>query len=98
MDGWTKTYNSDVRFDTPFMFVLGQIKDMPEIQNFIQNNNDRPDFKLVTFYEFGHEAFTDYCMLKQPIAALLDIKPFFGGNGLVGQEKNMIVLFFDKYL
>ena len=98
MDGWTKTYNSDTKFDTPFMFVLGSIKDMPEIQNFLKNNENQPHFVKFTFPELGHEAFTDYIMLKQPIAALLDIKPLFGGQGAIAAEKNMIVSLFDKYL
>jgi len=98
MDGWTKTYNSDAQCDMPFMFMLGDIKDMPEIQNFIKNNENSSDFTAVTFAELGHEAFTDYCMLKQPIAALLNIKPFFGGQGAIATEKNMIISFFDKHL
>ena len=97
MDGWTKTYNSDTKFDTPFMFVLGSIKDMPEIQSFIKNNK-RPDFSVVTFSEFGHDAFTDYSMLKQPIAALFGVIPLFEGRSSITTEKNMIVNFFDRYL
>ncbi len=97
MDGWTKTYNSDIKFDTPFMLALGSIQDMPEIKSFI-HNNERPDFTVVTFTELGHEGFTDYSMLKQPIAALFDVRPLFSWYGQVSHNKYMIVDFFDRYL
>ena len=70
-------YNSDAKMNTPFMFILGKIKDMPEIQNFLKNNEHQPNFVKITFSDLGHEAFTDYSMIKQPIAALFGIKYFF---------------------
>lgn len=96
MDGWTKTYNSDQSFDTPFLFLLNEQGGMPEMENFFSNNN-RSNFHKVVIHGAGHAAFNDYLLIKQPIARWFGIatKNNFEIRDQICKE---IISFFDRYL
>lgn len=94
MDGWTKSYNSSQPFDTPFLFLLSEHGEMPEMQEFFSNNK-RKNFQKIIITGAGHLAFNDFVLVKQPIAW------WFGEKNSVQVRKQIseyIVSFFDKYL
>ena len=47
MDGWTKTYNSSQRFETPFLMLLSESGEMPEMQELFKNNTRDTFTKVV---------------------------------------------------
>lgn len=96
MDGWTKTYNVDSSFDTPFLFMLSERGQMPEMQPFFDNNR-RPNFKKMIILGAGHGAFNDFVLIKQPISRWLGIVTG-DTNNVITQIKTAIITFFDRYL
>ncbi len=96
MDGWTKTYNSSAPFETPFMFLLKEDGEMPEMHDFFSNNN-RPDFHKIIIQGAGHAAFSDHILVKQPIARWLSIVTKNAQDVRI-QISEHIVSFFDTYL
>ncbi len=97
MDGWTKTYNTGQAFDAPFLFLLSETGQMPEMQPLF-DNNVRPDFKKVTIHGAGHGAFSDGVLTKQPIGWLTGVVTTTKTSKVIKAIKDNLVTFFDKYL
>lgn len=97
MDGWTKTYNRTDRFQTPFLFLLSETGEMPEMLPLFANNQ-RPDFEKVIIKNANHGSFTDDILAKRLPSLLI------GGGTKNSPEKvrqeisKRIVDFFDRYL
>jgi dienelactone hydrolase len=96
MDGWTKTYNSGQSFDTPFLFLLSESGEMPEMHDLFKNNK-RPDFKKVVIAGAGHGAFSDGILTKQPLAQWLGVVTK-GARQVRKHISENIVTFFNTYL
>lgn len=95
MDGWTKTYNKDDSFKTPFLFMLSESGEMPGMKPLFDNNM-RPDFHKVIVTSAGHAAFNDFVLIKQPLTRWFGIVT---GNTstIIAQIKKILVTFFDQY-
>lgn len=97
MDGWTKTYNKGTTFQTPFLFLLSETGEMPEMSELFEHNQ-RNTFKKVIIPGSSHGSFCDEGLLiKQPFDRI-----FFGAkkNSSVLRKEiaHHIVSFFNTYL
>lgn len=66
MDGWTKTYNKGSIFENPFLFMLSETDEMPEMKDLLENNKNNPNFKKLIIEGADHGSFTDYIIAKKP--------------------------------
>lgn len=97
MDGWTKTYNTGQRFDTPFLFLLSESGKMPEMQELL-DNNQRDSFRKVVISGSGHGAFSDEgILIKWPFSRFFGA-PSKNPDTLRKEIAKYIVSFFDTYL
>ncbi len=69
MDGWTKTANTPEGFQKPFLFLLNA-DGLDEIDELLKNMNPETSKKIL-IHDGGHNAFSDYILLKPPLAWLL---------------------------
>ncbi len=93
MDGWTKTYNSSMSFTTPFMFLLSEHGEMPEMNNLFKNNQ-RSDFQKIVIKGAGHDSFTDMVLMKWPLSNITRST----AENVRNEISNHIVRFFNNYL
>lgn len=95
MDGWTKTYNSSIHFNTPFLFMLSEGMDQPGMSELLQNNQ-RPDYEQITIQGATHDLFSDKILQKDLKSVLGISKENY--NNVIEKIKKKITSFFDKYL
>ena len=96
MDGWTKTYSSSQRFETPFLMLLSESGEMPEMQELFKNNT-RDTFTKVVVNGASHGAFSDGVLTKKAVAFLLGSGNTKDGYQLYREISEQLVQF-DQYL